>query len=141
MKSMFKVKLLTPKKNMGEFATSYLQIPGFEGYRGMGSNHAPMISELRPGVIRIQDEGSAQSSDFYVSGGFVECRDNVVTILTQALERANEIDRERLEKSLKRAEERLKETTDKDLDIVRALASLERAKARRKLLEMQKQNS
>jgi len=106
--------------------------PGSEGYLGVLSNHAPLITALRPGMLSVNDEGGNET--FYsISGGFLEVSGNIATILADAIESADEIDLERAEESLKRARERLMHRAELHIDTERIYASIERARNRLKL--------
>ena len=106
--------------------------PGSEGYLGILSNHAPLITALMPGILSVVDNNDHESL-FALSGGFLEVSGNVATILADAIESADDIDVERAEESVKRARERLMHQADLHVDTERVHASLERAKNRLKL--------
>jgi F-type H+-transporting ATPase subunit epsilon len=123
---------VTPEKTVFEKDARSIVAPGSEGYLGVLSNHAPLITALRPGVLSVKDDKGVES--FYcVSGGFLEVSSNVATILADAIETAEAIDIERAEESLKRARDRLLHKAEMQLDTERVHASIERAKNRLKL--------
>ena len=125
---MFKLSVVTPEKTV--FETDVRSI--VEGYLGILSNHAPLITALMPGILSIIDEGGNET--FYsISGGFLEVSGNIATILADAIESADEIDPERAEESLKRARERLLHKAELHVDTERVYASIERARNRLKL--------
>ena len=101
--------------------------PGIEGELGILPHHAPLLTMLQPGEIRIVVEG--QEEYMVISGGFLEVLANTVTILADTAERADEIDEERAQEAVQRAQERLTgQLAAQDLE--RALASIRRAQAR-----------
>lgn len=104
-----------------------LVAPGMDGQLGILPNHAPLLTALQPGEIRVVREG--EESYMAVSGGFLEVMANRVTILADTAERAEEIDIERAEEAMQRAQERI-ETSVSDMDLQRALASIRRSQAR-----------
>jgi F-type H+-transporting ATPase subunit epsilon len=106
--------------------------PGIEGQLGILPHHAPLMTFLQPGEILIRKEG--EESYLAVSGGFLEVMGNKVTILADTCERADEIDVERAQAAMRRAEERLKMRTA-DIDLERALAALRRAQVRLKVAQ------
>ncbi len=104
-----------------------LVAPGIEGELGILPHHAPLLTMLQPGEIRIVVEG--QEEYMVISGGFLEVLANTVTILADTAERADEIDEERAQEAVQRAQERLTgQLAAQDLE--RALASIRRAQAR-----------
>ena len=129
---MFKLSVVTPEKTVFEMDVRSIVAPGSEGYLGVLSNHAPLITALRPGMLSVNDEGGNET--FYsISGGFLEVSGNIATILADAIESADEIDLERAEESLKRARERLMHRAELHIDTERIYASIERARNRLKL--------
>ena len=104
-----------------------LVAPGMDGQLGILPNHAPLLTALQPGEIRVVREG--EESFMAVSGGFLEVMANRVTILADTAERAEEIDIERAEEAIRRAQERI-ETGVSAMDLQRALASIRRSQAR-----------
>ena len=81
-----------------------------EGYLGVLSNHAPLITALQPGRIEFQDDQD-KIQIFSVSGGFVEVSGNKATLLANTAEHCEEIDIDRAQTALQRA---LKALQDKD---------------------------
>ena len=102
--------------------------PGMEGELGILPHHAPLLTILQPGELRIQKTGE---EDVYmaVTGGFLEVTGNRVIVLADAAERSEEIDEARAQEALRRAEERL-ERREEGQDLQRALASIRRSRLR-----------
>lgn len=107
-------------------------MPGVEGELGVLSLHAPLLTMIQPGVMRIV-KGNDEV-EIAITGGFIEVRDNRVTILADAAERAEEIDVARAEEARQRAQ-RLLEERKAEVDLAGAEASLRRAVARLKTAE------
>ncbi|PZC50820.1 MAG: F-type H+-transporting ATPase subunit epsilon [Chloroflexi bacterium] len=105
-----------------------ISAPGVEGELGVLSRHAPLLTVLQPGELRLR---IADQEDLClaVSGGFLEVMSNDVTVLADTIERSDEIDEQRAEEALKRAEERIS-GTDEGVDLQRAVASMKRSKIR-----------
>jgi F-type H+-transporting ATPase subunit epsilon len=80
--------------------------PGSEGEMGILPHHAPLLTTLGHGVLKIRRAG--QEEIFAISGGFMEVRPDIVTVLADSAEHADEIDLSRAEDARKRAEESLK---------------------------------
>ena len=135
----FTFRLVTPQRLRVEAPVAYLQIPGSEGYLGILANHAPLITALRPGELEVKD-AAGKVSVFAVSGGFLEVSGNRATVLADTAETVEEIDRERAQDSLRRAETRLQGEAGRSgagamagaevVDRARARRSMERAKNR-----------
>lgn len=101
--------------------------PGGDGALGILPGHAPLISTLAAGELRVKKGGQEQS--IVVFGGFIEVTPDKVIVLADSAEQSGEMDLERAEAARKRAEEALRNRGD-TVDIEQALASLRRANLR-----------
>jgi F-type H+-transporting ATPase subunit epsilon len=104
-----------------------LVAPGGDGELAILPHHAPLLTTLKPGEIRVIKDG--EESYIAVSGGFLEMIGNKVTVLADTAERADEIDVERSEEALRRARERVAEAPA-EADLERAMASIRKSQAR-----------
>ena len=98
--------------------------PGAEGAIGVLPQHAPLVSLLQPGELRVKKGGNEVS--LVVSGGFIEVAGDRVLVLADAAERSEEIDIARAEEARRRAQERLS-SRQTDMDMARAEAALRRS--------------
>ncbi|RPG03515.1 MAG: ATP synthase F1 subunit epsilon [Pelagibacteraceae bacterium TMED246] len=81
MSNIFKIEIINPEKLfLLKENVSEVIIPAFEGEIGILKDHIPIISFLRPGIIKIFKESNLDS--FYIEDGIIEFRDNSLTILT-----------------------------------------------------------
>ena len=113
---MFRLSIVTPEKIFFDNDVQALVVPGSEGYLGVLSNHAPLITALQPGRIEFRDAND-KVSYLSVTNGFIEVSKNTATILCDAAEYADEIDLERAELALKNANEHIKEYQDGNKEI------------------------
>ena len=97
------------------------------GEVGITPGHAPLLTVLKPGEIRITHQGGAQEV-YYVSGGMLEVQPYYVTVLADAVERADELDEAAALAAKARAEEAIA-NKGAELDYSRAAAELARAVA------------
>lgn len=104
--------------------------PGGDGSLGILPQHAPLISTLAAGELRIKKGASEQS--IVVFGGFLEVTPTKVIVLADTAERAEEIDLARVEAARKRAESTIQSQKDK-VELVQAEAALRRAALRAKI--------
>ena len=96
-------------------------LPGMEGEMGVLPLHAPLLTTLKFGLIKIRTKSEEQV--FTVAGGVAEIQPKIVTILADAAENVQEIDIARAETARKRAEEALANVQPEDTDAYLALES------------------
>lgn len=125
---MYKLSIVTPEKVIYEEEVSSIVAPGTVGYLGIMSNHAPIITSLKPGKLKVTDNKN-EVIHFALSGGFLENSSNVCTILADSAEFAEDIDLERARESLARAKQRVQNAAG-EIDVGRARSAYERAKNR-----------
>ena len=109
-------------------------VPGALGEMGILPGHAPLLSALDLGVIRVKKDQEEQV--FTVTGGFIEVQPDIVTIMADAAENVEEIDIERADAARQRAEELLDKGVDSDADQYMAIrAALMRSQLRMRAVE------
>jgi F-type H+-transporting ATPase subunit epsilon len=107
--------------------------PASQGELGIAPRHAPLLSLLKPGEVRVQPpEGDQQV--FFVGGGAIEVQPNRVTVLADTALRAKDIDEAAALAAKQRAEEALRDKAG-HITQAEALAELARAAAQLKILE------
>ena len=122
--------IVTAERLVSSEEVELLIVPGINGELGILPRHAPLLTALAPGEIRVVKTG--EESFVAIGGGFMEVIGNKVTILADTAERADEIDAERAEEALARAQEQL-DTRSVDIDLGRAMASIRKSQARLKV--------
>lgn len=123
------LKITTHEKVVFDEDVDEIYSKGTQGEFGILPGHIPFMSALDIGVTKIVKDGKAER--FTTMGGVFQLTGNQALILTQAAEKAEEIDVERAEQAKKRAEERLESNTG-DVDTERAEIALARSIARLK---------
>jgi F-type H+-transporting ATPase subunit epsilon len=114
--------------------------PGSVGVLGILPKHAPLLTSLKPGVLRIQQDGNEVV--MAVSGGFLQVNGDRVEVLTDAAERAEEIDLARAEEARRRAEGMLEQhPRGQGTEWEAAEAALRRSLARLKAAELRGRRS
>jgi F-type H+-transporting ATPase subunit epsilon len=104
-------------------------VPGNAGEMGILPNHAPLLSTLKFGILRVRYQGKDEL--FTVAGGVVEVQPDIITVLADAAENVDEINVARAEAARKRAEEFLKKGPPPDTDEYLAMeAALRRSNLR-----------
>ncbi|KKM10784.1 ATP synthase F0F1 subunit epsilon [Clostridiales bacterium PH28_bin88] len=121
------MEVVSPERLVLREEVDSLVVPAAQGYLGVLPDHAPLVTGLKPGVVKYRVNGEVKR--MAVSGGFMEVKDNKAVLLADTAERAEEIDVARAIRAKERAERRLQERTA-DLDVARAETALQRSLAR-----------
>ena len=119
----FNLEIVTPTQILESQNVSYARCPGSDGLFGIMSGHREAIIVLDLGEIKITHDG--KDSYYATSGGFVEITNEKVQFLVETVEESSDIDKDRAEASLKRAQDRLK--SKEDIDFKRAETAMVRA--------------
>ena len=106
---------------------------GLEGDLGVAPGHAPLLSALKPGPIRVIKQGGEEEV-FYVSGGYLEVQPNVVTILSDSAQRAADMDEAAALEAKQEAEKALANQSG-DFDYSKAATQLAEAAARLRTIQ------
>jgi F-type H+-transporting ATPase subunit epsilon len=109
--------------------------PGVDGQLGILPRHAPLVTQLEPGTMRLRHaSGEAYLS---ISGGFLQVMDDVVTVLADASEQHHEIDVERAEQARRNAQEEFADArvSHDPMQLERARLAMLRALARLRTVE------
>lgn len=129
---MMQLDIVTAERLVYSEEVNEVVAPGKEGELGILPHHAPLLTSLQPGEMRIIKYGE---EDTYIalSGGFLEVMDNRVVILADTAERADEIDEERANEAIRKAQERISQG-GMEMDLERAIASIRRSQSRLKVV-------
>ena len=106
---------------------------GEMGELGIAPRHAPLITRLKPGQVRVQLE-NGEEQFFYVSGGILEVQPSVITVLADTAIRARDLDEAAARKAKEEAERALADRSDA-LEVAQAQAQLAQAIAQLQALE------
>ncbi len=82
MAELMQFDLVSPEKKLASLEASMVQIPGGDGDFTAMANHAPMVTTLRPGLLRVVS-GKGDVDEYVVSGGFVEISDAGTSVLAE----------------------------------------------------------
>jgi len=113
--------------------------PAEMGEVGIAPRHAPLLTRLKPGEVRVQVEGQ-QEQYFYVSGGMLEVQPHVVTVLADVALRARDIDEAAALRAKEQAEKAMADRKT-DFDFARAEAELAEAVAQLRTLKRIREKS
>jgi F-type H+-transporting ATPase subunit epsilon len=124
------LRIITPDRIVLDTPVTSVRLPGVDGSIGVLKNHAPMVAALDIGTLTYRQNGDVKP--VFVSGGFAEVRDNTVRVVSEAGEKAEDIDEERAREAEARARKRLDEAegSTEQIDVLRAELALRRALVR-----------
>ena len=122
-------EIVSQDRMVWEGEADIVVVPGVAGEMGILPNHAPLLSTLKFGILKVRYKGEEEV--FTVAGGVVEVQPDLITVLADSAENVGEIDVARAEEARKRAEELLKEGPPVDTDsYLRLEAALRRSNLR-----------
>jgi len=90
----------------------FVVLPGEMGELGIYPRHAPLITRIKPGTVRIQKPGGEEELVF-VAGGILEVQPKIVTVLADTAIRGHDLDEAKANEAIKKAEEARRSSTDK----------------------------
>ena len=133
MASTFHVDIVSAEREIFSGEAEMVFAPAEMGELGITPRHAPLLTRMKPGTVRVKSAGGEEAV-FYVSGGILEIQPHAVTVLSDTAMRAKDIDEAAAQEAKRRAEEALANQTG-EMDVARAQAELLEAVARLRTLE------
>jgi len=131
MADKIQLEVVTPERRVLAEPVDMVTVPGLGGELGILPGHTPLISQLQTGVLTYVAEG--KSSQLHVSGGFVEVRDDHVSVLAEIAERPDEIDVARAKQSRDQLEKQINAWSGSEEDLALAKTELDRSVVRMQL--------
>ena len=112
MSEKFTVEIISPSGPIIRSETTQVVLPSYEGEIGILKDHIPLITFLRPGIIKIDES----QKNFFVEDGTVEFANNSLLILTSTAKEVKDMDKNLLESIIDDAEKKIKseDVTDKE---------------------------
>jgi F-type H+-transporting ATPase subunit epsilon len=123
----FALRVVSVERSLFEGEVEFMIANGADGELGVLARHAPLMTVLKPGPLRIQETMGGPEELLFVGGGFLEVLPDRVTVLADTAERAEEISIERAEQARRHAQEKLAGTlsTAEEVEFQQALAMAE----------------
>lgn len=118
MADSFKFELVSPEKLLVSQDVVSVVIPGSEGEMTVMAHHAPTITAIKPGVVKVEAEDGSKES-FVVFGGFADILPEICTLLAESAVRVSDIDPEDLAQRVQNAREDVADAKD---DVAKAKA-------------------
>ncbi len=118
-----RVDVVSAEEEIFSGEADFVVLPGEAGELGIYPRHAPLITRIKPGVVRIQQTGVSEEDQVFVAGGILEVQPNLVTVLADTAIRAKDLDEAKANEALKAAEE-ARRTATSDLEIAKVEAEM-----------------
>ena len=127
------LEIVTPERLAYSDEVDSVQLPGSEGELGVLPHHAPLVSMLGVGELRIRKGGAEES--FAIVGGFLQVRPDKVVVMAETADLASEIDLEKAQEARREAERALEGGYVEGADLAMARAQLQQALLRIRVAE------
>ena len=131
--STISVEIVSAEEAIWSGSGTMVYAPAKMGDVGIAPQHAPLLTELKPGEVRVQQE-NGEEQFFYVSGGLLEVQPYRVTVLSDTAIRAADLDEAKAKEAIERAQRDLQDKSSK-LELAKAKAELAQAAAQLRALE------
>ncbi len=127
------LEIVTPERLAYSDTVDAVVLPGSEGELGVLPHHAPLVSMLGVGELRIRKDGVEES--FAIVGGFLQVRPDKVVVMAETADMASEIDLEKAQEARREAERALETGYHEGADLAAARAALQQALLRIRVAE------
>ena len=136
--AILKVDVVSAEKSLYSGEAKFVVLPGESGELGILPGHTPLITRIRPGLVKVVLEDNSEES-FFVAGGLLEVQPGHVTVLSDTAIRGEDLDEEKAELARAKAREALANAKDHaDIAVVEAEIAMlvAQATAARRIREM-----
>jgi F-type H+-transporting ATPase subunit epsilon len=127
------LEIVTPERLAYSDDVDSVVLPGSEGELGVLPHHAPLVTTLGIGELRIRKGGAEES--FAIVGGFLQVRPDKVVVMAETADMASEIDLEKAQEARREAEQALESGYHEGADLSAARAALQQALLRIRVAE------
>ena len=133
MASTIRVEIVGAEEDVWSGEGTMVFAPAEMGEIGIAPQHAPLLTRLKPGEIRVQQD-SGEEQFFYVSGGLLEVQGHLITVLSDTAVRAKDLDEAAALEAQRRAEQALADRSG-DMELAKAKAELVQAAAQLRAIQ------
>jgi F-type H+-transporting ATPase subunit epsilon len=123
MATTIRVDVVSAEESIFAGEAEFVALPGEAGELGIYPRHTPLITRIRPGVVRIKVPGKDEQEQIFVAGGILEVQPHVVTVLADTAIRGKDLDEAKAREALQRAED-ARRNANSDMEIAKAEAEL-----------------
>ena len=123
MANTIHVDVVSAEESIFSGEAEFVALPGEAGELGIYPKHAPLITRIKPGAVRIKIAGQVEDEFVFVAGGILEVQPNLVTVLADTAIRGADLDESKATEAKRSAEEAMANAKS-DLDLARAQSEL-----------------
>ena len=134
----FHLDVVSAEEMMFSGRVESVQVTGAEGELGIRHGHAPLLTSIKPGLVRLVKLHGAEEV-MYISGGMLEVQPETVTVLADTAIRAADIDEAKAQEAKRAAEQKISGKPG-DVDYAEAIAELAKAMAQLRVVELTRKN-
>ena len=113
MANTMHIDVVSAEESVYSGEAEFVVLPGEMGELGIYPRHAPLITRIKPGAVRIRPAGGGEEELIFVAGGILEVQPKVITVLTDTAIRGHDLDEAKANEALQRAEEARRSARDK----------------------------
>ena len=128
MANTIHVDVVSAEESIFSGEAEFVVLPGVAGELGIYPKHTPLLTQIKPGAVRIKVPNETEETLVFVQGGFLEVQPNVVTVLADTAIRAHDLDEARALEAKQRAEDAMKSKLSAE-EIAKAQAEVAAAAA------------
>lgn len=110
MDKMLKVDVVNAEESLFSGDAEFVALPGIEGELGILPGHTPLITLIRPGLVRIRKPESQSEEDIFVAGGVLEVQPHHVIVLADVAIRSKDLDEAKAKEAMEKAQQAAKNT-------------------------------
>ncbi len=136
--STIAVEIVSAEEAIWSGTGTMVFVPAEMGEVGIAPQHAPLLTRLKPGEVRVQQD-NGEEQFFYVSGGLLEVQPHLVTVLSDTALRAADLDEAKAKEAMKQAERDMQNKTS-EMELAKAKAELVQAAAQLRAVQKLRKN-
>lgn len=134
MAKSYHLDVVSAEQQMFTGNVQHIQVSGSEGELGIFHGHAPLLTAIKPGMVRIVKENNSEEY-IYLSGGILEVQPTAVTVMADTAIRGEDLDEARALEAKRKAEDHMNKSHG-DVDYAQASAELAKAIAKLRVIEL-----
>ncbi len=134
MEKALKVDVVNAEESLFSGNAEFVALPGIEGELGILPGHTPLITLIRPGLVRIREEGKKDEEEIFVAGGVLEVQPFHVIVLADVAIRSTDLDEAKAREAMERAQQNAKNASS-EIELAKVEAEIAMLAAQLKIIQ------